>query len=77
MGLNTMGGGFETPDEFRLLTVKSIRETNPQSDSVLVDFEDSAVSLQLNKQYLAERGLRNISVGTQLNVKGKNGNSEF
>ena len=58
------------------MTVKSVRETNPSGDSLLVDFEDSAISFELKKDYLAEHGLEKIAEGDVIEVRGKEGNED-
>ncbi|MFH1182736.1 MAG: hypothetical protein V1690_00540 [Candidatus Moraniibacteriota bacterium] len=66
----------EQESEYRALTVKSVRETNPPGDSLLIDFEDSAISFELKKDYLAEHGLSSIAEGNVIKVKGKEGNDD-
>ncbi len=63
-------------EEFRSLTIKSVRETDPPGDTLLIDFKDSAISFGLKKDYLDEHGLSNITEGNVLEVKGKEGNED-
>ena len=57
---------------FRKLIIKSIRNITPSGDSFLVDFENCAISLQINKEEYPE--INNISKWDSLFIKWKNGN---
>lgn len=66
----------ETQKGFRVMTIEKVSETSPQGDSLLIKIENSNIEFELKKEYLNNNGLTDISSGTQLNVKGKNGNTD-
>lgn len=73
--LNSTENLIEKP-EYRTLKIKSIKETLPPSDTLIVDFEDCYVSFEINKEFLKEKWLEQIKEGDFVEIKGKEGNTD-
>lgn len=61
---------------YRVLHIREVRETNPVSDRILINFHNSDISLDVAKDFLAEKGLNNIKAGDYIAVKGRKGNQD-
>lgn len=59
-----------------MLVVKSVVETEPPGDTLLISFMDSGLGIALTKNYLKEKGLEDIKPGQRILIKGERDNSD-